>query len=61
MYIYLPYYRQVCKKPHQVKVLDTVENHGETKRFRNDSGKVIVKHKTTLGQFSVLNVGLVKY
>ena len=61
MYIYLNYYRQICKEPKQIKVLNTIEKTAETKRFKNGSGKIITKHKTTLGQFFVLNVGVTKY
>ena len=51
----------VCKKPAQVKVLDTIEANARTMQFVNKSGNLITKHKATLGQFGVLNVGLIKF
>lgn len=61
MWVYIPYYRKVCSKNYQQKILNTIEAKGETKEFANKSGKKIIKHKATINQFGVINVGISKF
>lgn len=58
MWIYLNYYRQICKKPKQIQILDEIEATAETKAFKNRSGEIILKHKATFMQFGFLNIGV---
>jgi hypothetical protein len=58
MWIYIPYYRKICKNSFQNKILDTIEANAETKEVVNRSGKTIVKHKATFRQFNCLNISI---
>jgi len=58
MWIYIPYYRQVCKKPFQNKVLDTIDQCAETIQVVNKSGNTIIKHKITVKQFAIITRGI---
>lgn len=51
----------VCKKSFQIKVLDTIELNAVTREFKNEDGKLVIKHKVTIGQWGVLNVGITKF
>ena len=61
MYIYLNYYRMVCMRPSQIRVLDDIEVNAKTMQFINKSGKLITKHKATIGQWGVISVGITKF
>lgn len=61
MYIYLSYYRMVCTRTNQVEVLNFIEATAKTRQFINKSGRLVTKHKATLGQWGVLNIGLSKF
>lgn len=60
-WIYVPFFRKVCKTKYQHKVLDTIEGGSETIEVVNKSGKTVTKHKATLKQFNVINVGVSKF
>lgn len=55
MWIYIPYYRQICKDDFQIRVLNTIEKFAERKLFKNRSGSTIVKHKATIRQFQIIS------
>lgn len=61
MWIYIPFFRSICKKKYQNDILNNIENTAETKQVKNKSGRWVTKHKATLKQFGVINVGISKF
>lgn len=58
MYIYINYYKQICKKPSQIKLLDKIERYSKTIETKNKSGETIIKHYVGFWDFNKLNIGV---
>ena len=58
MWIYIKFYRMVCKQQHQIDLLDKIERTALTKTEMNKEGREIVKHKVGFWDFNKLNLGI---
>jgi hypothetical protein len=58
MWIYVKYYRMVCKDKSQLDLLDQIEKTATKKTVINKEGKEIVKHDVGFFDFNKLNLGI---
>ena len=58
MWIYVPFYRSICKKESQIMILNKVEETAKTKEVINESGKTIIKHEIGFWDFNKINIGV---